>query len=109
MDYGEVINMAYENILFENAAGIACLTLHRPDKLNSFTVEMHEEVAHAVGRVEVEGARVLVITGSGRGFCAGQDLSRRVASEGAPRVDLGESLEKYYGPLVKRLRALPMP
>ncbi len=101
--------MAYESILFENTAGIARLTLHRPEKLNSFTTEMHGEVADAVDRVQADGARVLIITGSGRGFCAGQDLSRRVAAEGAPRVDLGESLEKYYGPLVKKLRALPMP
>ena len=101
--------MTYENILFELQGGIARLTLNRPDKLNSFTADMHAEVAQALGRVEQEGARVLLLTGSGRGFCAGQDLSQRVVKEGAPPVDLGASIEKYYGPLVKRLRALPMP
>src|SRR5690606_5841155 len=101
--------MTYNNILFELEGGIARLTLNRPEKLNSFTADMHAEVADAVGRVEKEGARVLVLTGAGRGFCAGQDLSQRVVKEGDPPLDLGESLEKYYGPLVKRLRALPMP
>ena len=101
--------MTYENILFELEGGIARLTLNRPEKLNSFTAAMHAEVADAVGKVEGEGARVLVLTGAGRGFCAGQDLSQRVRKEGDPPPDLGESIEKYYGPLVKRLRALPMP
>ncbi|HUH87923.1 MAG TPA: 2-(1,2-epoxy-1,2-dihydrophenyl)acetyl-CoA isomerase PaaG [Pusillimonas sp.] len=101
--------MTYENILFELQGGIARLTLNRPDKLNSFTADMHDEVAQALTRVESEGARVFVLTGSGRGFCAGQDLSQRVVKEGAPPVDLGASIEKYYGPLVKRLRNLPMP
>ena len=101
--------MTYNNILFELEGDIARLTLNRPEKLNSFTADMHAEVADAVGRVEKEGARVLVLTGAGRGFCAGQDLSQRVVKEGDPPLDLGMSIEKYYGPLVKRLRALPMP
>ena len=69
--------MTYQDIQFELAGGIARLTLNRPDKLNSFTANMHGEVAHALTRVETEGARVLVLTGAGRGFCAGQDLSER--------------------------------
>ncbi len=101
--------MNYENILFSLDGGVARASLHRPDKLNAFTPAMHEELAHALGRVESEGARVLVLTGSGRAFCAGQDLSLRVVKEGAPPPDLGASLENYYIPLVKRLKALPMP
>ncbi|MCB5363300.1 2-(1,2-epoxy-1,2-dihydrophenyl)acetyl-CoA isomerase [Pusillimonas sp. CC-YST705] len=101
--------MNYENILFTLDAGMARISLHRPDKLNAFTPTMHEELAHALGRVESEGARVLVLTGSGRAFCAGQDLSLRVVKEGAPPPDLGASLENYYIPLVTRLKALPMP
>jgi 2-(1,2-epoxy-1,2-dihydrophenyl)acetyl-CoA isomerase len=101
--------MNYENILFSLEGGVARATLHRPDKLNSFTPAMHEELAHALGRVEREGARVLVLTGSGRGFCAGQDLSLRQASPTGEPPDLGASLETYYIPLVKRLKALPMP
>ncbi|MDQ8032972.1 2-(1,2-epoxy-1,2-dihydrophenyl)acetyl-CoA isomerase [Bordetella genomosp. 1] len=101
--------MAYQDILFTLEGGIARLTLNRPDKLNSFTARMHGEVADAVGRIEQEGARVLVLTGAGRGFCAGQDLSeRRPAADGSP-PDLGETVEKFYGPLVKRLQALPLP
>ena len=70
--------MAYETILFDVEQGFARLTLNRPDRLNSFTVEMHGEVADALGRVERDDAiRALLLTGAGRGFCAGQDLSDR--------------------------------
>jgi 2-(1,2-epoxy-1,2-dihydrophenyl)acetyl-CoA isomerase len=102
--------MAYENILFELAGGVAKLTLNRPDKLNSFTVAMHREVRDAMERVQAEqGTRVLVLTGAGRGFCAGQDLADRAVAPGAAPVDLGESVEQWYAPLVRTLRALPMP
>lgn len=101
--------MSYQDIQFDLSGGIARLTLNRPDKLNSFTANMHGEVADALARVEAEGARVLVLTGAGRGFCAGQDLSeRQMAAEGTP-PDLGETVEKYYAPLVRRLHALPLP
>jgi 2-(1,2-epoxy-1,2-dihydrophenyl)acetyl-CoA isomerase len=102
--------MNYENILFEIKDGIAQLTLNRPDKLNSFTQAMHEEVRHAIHRVQVDKtARVFVLTGAGRGFCAGQDLSDRAVEPGARSVDLGDSVEKNYAPLVLALRNLPMP
>ncbi|MCD0505448.1 2-(1,2-epoxy-1,2-dihydrophenyl)acetyl-CoA isomerase PaaG [Bordetella petrii] len=101
--------MTYQNILFDLSGGIARLTLNRPDKLNSFTAAMHGEVADALARVENDGARVLVLTGAGRGFCAGQDLSeRQMAADGTP-PDLGETVGKYYAPLVRRLNALPLP
>jgi 2-(1,2-epoxy-1,2-dihydrophenyl)acetyl-CoA isomerase len=102
--------MSYENILFENAEGIARLTLHRPDKLNSFTAAMHAEVRDALAAVEADSSvRVLVLTGAGRGFCAGQDLSDRAVAPGGTPVDLGQSIEKHYGPLVLTLRRLPLP
>jgi 2-(1,2-epoxy-1,2-dihydrophenyl)acetyl-CoA isomerase len=102
--------MAYETILFEIADGAARLTLNRPERLNSFTVQMHEEVADALSKVEGDAsARVLVITGAGRGFCAGQDLSDRAVAPGADGIDLGESLENRYNPLVRRLAALAKP
>ncbi|MDQ2926274.1 MAG: 2-(1,2-epoxy-1,2-dihydrophenyl)acetyl-CoA isomerase PaaG [Acidobacteriota bacterium] len=98
--------MSYANILFDISGGIARLTLNRPDKLNSFTAAMHEEVREAVARVGTEtGVRVLLLTGAGRGFCAGQDL----ADLGEGRVDLGLQVERYYAPLVLALRALPLP
>ncbi|OYV00883.1 MAG: 2-(1,2-epoxy-1,2-dihydrophenyl)acetyl-CoA isomerase [Burkholderiales bacterium PBB5] len=102
--------MAYENILFDSRDGIARLTLNRPDKLNSFNVAMHEEVREALAGVAANRSlRVLVLTGAGRGFCAGQDLSDRSVAPGAAPPDLGESIEKYYGPLVLALRRLPIP
>lgn len=102
--------MAYETIRFEIVDSIARLTLNRPDKLNTFTVAMHGEVRDALERVKADASvRVLVLTGAGRGFCAGQDLGDRAVAPGAARVDLGESVEKYYGPLVRTLRALPLP
>jgi 2-(1,2-epoxy-1,2-dihydrophenyl)acetyl-CoA isomerase len=101
--------MTYETILFEIDEGAARLTLNRPDRLNSFTVQMHEEVADALDRVEKEGARALLLTGAGRGFCAGQDLSDRAVAPGGTAVDLGESVEKRYNPLVRRLTSLPLP
>ena len=102
--------MSYENILFDVQDGIARLTLNRPEKLNSFTVAMHGEVRDALERVKADAAiRVLLLTGAGRGFCAGQDLADRTVAPGSARVDLGESVEKHYGPLVLTLRSLPIP
>jgi 2-(1,2-epoxy-1,2-dihydrophenyl)acetyl-CoA isomerase len=101
--------MTYENILFSVEQGIARLTLNRPDKLNSFTSAMHAEVRNALGRVAAEGGRVLILTGAGRGFCAGQDLNDRAIAPGGQGVDLGDSIENNYKPLVLALRNLPMP
>jgi 2-(1,2-epoxy-1,2-dihydrophenyl)acetyl-CoA isomerase len=102
--------MSYENIAFQIENGIATLTLNRPDKLNSFTQAMHLEVRAAMDAIEADASvRVLLLTGAGRGFCAGQDLSDRAVEPGAKGVDLGHSVETYYAPLVMRLRALPMP
>ncbi|MEG1052933.1 MAG: enoyl-CoA hydratase-related protein, partial [Janthinobacterium sp.] len=102
--------MTYQNILFTIEHGIATLTLNRPDKLNSFTQAMHEEVRDAIAKVNADSAvRVFVLTGAGRGFCAGQDLSDRAVEPGSKGVDLGESVEKNYAPLVLALKALPMP
>ncbi|HEV7356897.1 MAG TPA: 2-(1,2-epoxy-1,2-dihydrophenyl)acetyl-CoA isomerase PaaG [Steroidobacteraceae bacterium] len=101
--------MSYETILFEIESGIARLTLNRPDKLNSFNTQMHGEVREALASIPGSDARVLVLTGAGRGFCAGQDLSDRAVAPGAQGVDLGESLENRYNPLVLTLHNLPMP
>lgn len=101
--------MTYETILFSVEQGIARLTLNRPDKLNSFNTVMHAEVRDALGRVVAEGGRVLVLTGAGRGFCAGQDLGDRAVAPGGQGVDLGDSIENYYKPLVLALRNLPLP
>ena len=102
--------MSYETILFESAGGIARITLNRPDRLNSFTNGMHGELRDALAKVHRDrDLRVLLLTGAGRGFCAGQDLSDRAVAPGAAPVDLGASIENNYRPLVLALRALPLP
>ena len=102
--------MTYEHILFARGGGIARLTLNRPDRLNSFNDAMHAEVRDVLARVKADAsARVLLLTGAGRGFCAGQDLGDRAVAPGDAPVDLGASIERNYMPLVLGLRALPLP
>jgi len=101
--------VSYQNILFEISGGIARLTLNRPERLNSFTADMHAEVRAALGSVRESAARVLVITGAGRGFCAGQDLNDRAVVPGGAPPDLAASIEQNYKPLVLTLRSLPLP
>jgi 2-(1,2-epoxy-1,2-dihydrophenyl)acetyl-CoA isomerase len=102
--------MSYHNILFDVADGVARLTLNRPDRLNSFNVAMHGEVREVLASLQTGSlARVLVITGAGRGFCAGQDLGDRAVAPAGAAADLGDSIEKYYKPLVMTLRNLPIP
>ena len=103
--------MQYENIQFAVEAGIARLTLNRPDKLNSFTGEMHAELRDALDRVQADkAARVLVLTGAGRAFCAGQDLADPdMATVGGKMPDIGNVVENNYKPLVLRLQNLRVP
>ncbi|HEX2390578.1 MAG TPA: enoyl-CoA hydratase-related protein, partial [Casimicrobiaceae bacterium] len=102
--------MTYEQIRFHTADGIARITLNRPERLNSFTAQMHAELRDALAQLADGGdARVLLLTGEGRGFCAGQDLSDRAVAPDAAPVDLGASIEQNYRPLVLALRALPLP
>lgn len=104
--------MQYENIQFAVEAGIARLTLNRPDKLNSFTGEMHAELRDALDRVQADkAARVLVLTGAGRAFCAGQDLAdpEMAAGTDGRLPDIGNVVEKNYKPLVLRLQNLRVP
>ena len=102
--------MPYDTILYETAGGIARVTLNRPDRLNSFTAKMHEELRDALAKVRADtSARALLLTGAGRGFCAGQDLSDRAVAPGDAPVDLGASIEANYRPLVLALQSFPMP
>jgi len=102
--------MTHQTIIFEIKEGIARLTLNRPERLNSFNTQMHEEMRDALSQVEQDrDVRVLVLSGAGRGFFAGQDLSDQdVIGDGAS-VDLGAAIEKYYAPMVLRLRSLKVP
>ena len=102
--------MPYETIELTRDAGVARVQLNRPDRLNSFTVQMHEELADAMNSLEEShDTRALLLTGTGRGFCAGQDLSDDAVAPGSEPLDLGHTVEKYYSPLIKRLTELPMP
>jgi len=98
--------MAYETIDFSADGAVARITLNRPDRLNSFTVQMHEELRDALA--SLGNARVVVLTGAGRGFCAGQDLNERAVAPGE-RVDLGETVTQCWNPLVRTLTSIPQP
>ena len=98
--------MAYETIDFKAGGPIARITLNRPDRLNSFTAQMHGELREALANLGE--ARVIVLTGAGRGFCAGQDLNDRAVAPGQA-VDLGETVEASWNPLIRTLTSLPQP
>jgi 2-(1,2-epoxy-1,2-dihydrophenyl)acetyl-CoA isomerase len=100
------MSVTYESILFEQAGNIARITLNRPDRLNSFTRAMHAELRDALA--SLDDARVVILTGAGRGFCAGQDLNDRAVAPGEA-VDLGETVEESWNPLIRTLAALPQP
>jgi 2-(1,2-epoxy-1,2-dihydrophenyl)acetyl-CoA isomerase len=94
------------NIEVSIANGIARITLNRPDRLNSFTRAMHAELRDALA--DLGEARVVILTGAGRGFCAGQDLNDRAVAPGEA-VDLGETVEESWNPLIRTLASLPQP
>jgi len=98
--------MAYETVQLSIDGGIARLTLNRPERLNSFTRQMHAELSDALH--QATEARVIVLTGAGRGFCAGQDLNDRAVAPGEA-VDLGETVEESWNPLVRRLATIAQP
>lgn len=96
-------------ILVDTHPGYRVITLNRPDKLNAFNEEMHLALRRAIDAAEAdETCRALMITGAGRGFCTGQDLSERLAKPGETVV-LGGALEAHYNPLIRKLRNLPFP
>jgi 2-(1,2-epoxy-1,2-dihydrophenyl)acetyl-CoA isomerase len=102
--------MTYNTIEFTVNSGVATLTLNRPKALNSFTSEMHAEIREAMTQVkENADIRCLVITGAGRGFCAGQDLGDRAVTGDGGAPDLGESVKKNYNPLIRSIMNLPKP
>jgi 2-(1,2-epoxy-1,2-dihydrophenyl)acetyl-CoA isomerase len=95
----------YETIILKPGT-VTRITLNRPDRLNSFTVQMHEELRDALGNLD--DARVVVLTGAGRGFCAGQDLNDRAVAPGEA-VDLGDTVQTCWNPLIRTLTSLPQP
>ena len=96
-------------ILVDQRAGYRVITFNRPDRLNAFNEAMHQALRLALAEAEAdESCRALLITGQGRGFCAGQDLNDRLAKPGETVV-LGATQEAHYNPLVRKLRSLPFP
>lgn len=98
---------SYQSIVLEENQGAFRLTLNRPDKLNTFNELMQAETRDALSRVVAATPRVLLITGAGRGFCAGQDLGDRDVNAGP--LDLSQAPENFYNPLVRTLANLPAP
>lgn len=97
-------------ILVERGDGVATLTLNRPDKLNSFTADMLVTFRSALEEASADDdVRAVLVTGAGRGFCAGQDLNDRTVAPGDEAPDLGESLESRYNPIVRLMRTMPKP
>ncbi|MBN9038224.1 MAG: 2-(1,2-epoxy-1,2-dihydrophenyl)acetyl-CoA isomerase [Rhizobiales bacterium] len=101
--------MPAPTVIHDRRDGYHVLTLNRPDRLNAFNDELHAALREALASCAAEDeCRAVVLTGAGRGFCAGQDLSNRV-NMGDERPDLGATLEANYNPLVRAIRALPKP
>ncbi len=99
-----------DTVLVECDGRVKIITLNRPERLNSFTVEMHGALRDALNHAASDPAcRAILLTGAGRGFCAGQDLSDRAVAPSAERRDLGESLEHRYNPLVRQMRGMAKP
>jgi len=102
--------MKYQYIEFSIKNGVALLRLNRPDSLNSFTTEMHSEVRSALTLAANDQAvRAVLLTGNGRGFCAGQDLNDRTVAPGDQMPDLGDSIEINYNPLIRLLTTMEKP
>ena len=102
--------MKFNNIIYSQDKQLATITLNRPDSLNSFTADMHEELRTALAEVASnDGVRALLLTGAGRGFCAGQDLNDRATSPESGPPDLGEAIKNNWNPLIRTITGLPKP
>ena len=101
--------MAGATVLVEDGEAVRTITLNRPDKLNSFNEHMHAALRDALEGARSDSVRAVLITGAGKGFCAGQDLSDRVRPEGGKAPDLGHTLDTLWNPLVRSIRNLPKP
>jgi len=101
--------MTYEQIRYERRDGVAWIRLHRPDKLNALTTPMALEILAALQTAEADSAmRCVIITGEGRGFCAGQDLQEFPAGQ-MEGFDISEHLRSGYHRLVPALVGSPLP
>ena len=102
--------VASDTVLVAFGDGVLRLTLNRPDKLNAFNEEMHRALRAGFERAHEDASvRAVLLTGAGRGFCAGQDLGDRDPRKGGAPPDLGQTIEVYYNPLVRLIRSLEKP
>lgn len=102
--------MNSNNVIHERRSGFSVITLNRPERLNAFNDEQHLSLRAALDDCATDDAcRAIVLTGAGRGFCAGQDLSTRDPLLTGERPDLGHTIETFYNPLIRQLRAMPKP
>jgi 2-(1,2-epoxy-1,2-dihydrophenyl)acetyl-CoA isomerase len=102
--------MTYNTLQFAIDSGVAEITLNRPDKLNSFNLEMHKELREVMGAIEKsDDVRAVLFTGAGRGFCAGQDLNARQGEPGEVGKHIRNSLNENFNPLIRRIRNLKKP
>ena len=102
--------MSYQFILFETEQGVATITLNRPDVLNSFTMPMAAELQQALlVCAEDDGIRAVLLTGAGRAFCAGQDLSEAAPADGSPAPPIADIVRRTYNPSVRAIRAIEKP
>lgn len=99
-----------DTILVTIDEGLCSITLNRPDRLNAFTADMLNSFNATLGNAAAdEQVRAVLLTGAGRGFCAGQDLNDRSVAPGEEVPDLGESLENRYNPAIRAIRSMPKP
>ena len=100
--------MSDGKVLVDQFDGYVAITLNRPDKLNAFTPVQSESLLETLNKADEDPAcRAILLTGAGRGFCAGQDLGER--EPGGEALDLGNTIETYYNPLIRKIRSLQLP
>jgi 2-(1,2-epoxy-1,2-dihydrophenyl)acetyl-CoA isomerase len=100
--------MTYDHLLYEESEGVVTLTLNRPEKLNALSLQSLAELSRALNRVRDEGtARAVLLTGAGRAFCSGADLSAERPDDGP--IDMGAGLEVAFNPVLEKMRRLPVP
>ena len=98
--------MSYETILYDLSGGVATLTLNRPEVMNGLNAQMRADLLHAVRHAPEDGARVIVITGAGKGFCSGQDLG---GTQKITDLDIERVLREEYEPLLRQIYDCPVP
>ena len=101
--------MHFEHLRLQSDGPVARLTLHRPEKINAFNAGLHADLQAALKQLQSQPPRVLIISGSGKGFCAGQDLGERELVAQGGSIDLGDSIERTYNPLLRALQACEFP